>query len=55
LSTFLWGSGTKSTQHPIFSCLMEPNKIKNEVWFIGFESNVLDYLVISRCFSKHRN
>jgi hypothetical protein len=55
LSTFLQGSDTKSTQLPIFSCLNEPNKTKNEVWFISFESNVLDFLVLSRCFSKHRN
>jgi hypothetical protein len=55
LSTFLQGSGTKSTQHPIFSCLMEPNKTKNGVWFYRFWKEVLDYLVLSRCFSKHRN
>jgi hypothetical protein len=55
LSAFLRGSSTKSTQLPIFSCLMEPNKTKNEVWFISCESNVLDYLVKSRCFFKHRN
>jgi hypothetical protein len=36
LSTFLRGSSRKSTQHPIFSCLKEPNKIKNEVWFYRF-------------------
>jgi hypothetical protein len=37
LSTFLRGSSRKSTQHPIFSCLMEPNKTVFDVWFIDFE------------------
>jgi hypothetical protein len=36
-SSFLRGSSRNSTGLPILPCLKEPNKIKNEVWFISFK------------------
>jgi hypothetical protein len=55
LSTFLRGSGTKATPLTNLFCLKEPNKTVFDVWFIVFETNVLDYLVISRAKFQHRN
>jgi hypothetical protein len=45
---FLQDSSTHSTQLPIFSCLKEPNKVKNEVWFFVFSWSCLE---LSRYFS----
>ena len=55
LSTFLRGSGTKATPLTYLFCLKEPNKTAFDVWVIIFETNVLDYLVISRAKFQHRN
>jgi hypothetical protein len=54
-TTFLQLSSRNSTGVLNFPCLKEWNKTKNGVWFYWFWKEVLDYLVLSRCFSKHQN